>query len=94
MHRNRHILPNKDKRYFSAPEIAKLLGVSRVAVFKKIKSGAIKAEKVGRNYIVPREEYETAVGLFVSEKRKEEIKNAVGKVFNQYGGALRKLGKE
>lgn len=94
MSRNKHILENKDKKYFSAPEIAKLLGVSRVAVFKKIKFGDIKAEKVGRNYIIPREEYETLVGLFVSENRKQEIKKAVDKVFDKYGDALKKLGRE
>lgn len=94
MLKNKHILENKGKKYFSAPEIAKLLGVSRVAVFKKIKSGLIKAEKVGRNYVIPREEYETLIGLFMSENRKQEIKKAVDKVFDEYGDALKKLGRE
>ena len=58
MLKNKHILEKEGKKYFSAPELAKLLGVSRTAIFKRIQSGQIHAEKVGRNYIIPREEYE------------------------------------
>lgn len=39
-------------KYYSTTEVARLLGISRIAVFKKIKQGKIKAEKIGRNYIV------------------------------------------
>ena len=38
-----------EKEYLSTSEVAKILGISRIAVFKKIKSGEIKAEKKGRN---------------------------------------------
>ncbi|MBU0578287.1 helix-turn-helix domain-containing protein [Patescibacteria group bacterium] len=38
--------------FISTAEAAKILGISRVSVFNKIKSGDIKAVKVGRNYII------------------------------------------
>lgn len=94
MLKNKDILEKKVKNYYSAPEIAKLLGVSRVAIFKKIRNGKIRAEKIGRNYIIPREEYEAILGLFVPEHRKRDIENIVERVFKKYGPALRKLGKE
>lgn len=94
MLKNRHILEKDNKKYYSAPEIAKLLGVSRIAIFKKIKSGHIHAEKVGRNYIVPREEYAAILGIFVPERRKKDIENAVERIVKNYGSALRKLGQE
>jgi len=94
MLKNKHILNKEVKKYFSAPEIAKLLGVSRTAIFKKIQSGQIHAEKIGRNYIIPREEYEAILGIFVPERRKKDIENTVDRVFKKYGPALRKLGKE
>ena len=94
MLRNKHILEKGDKKYFSAPEIARLLGFSRTAIFKKIKSGQIHAEKIGRNYIIPREEYATILGVFVPDRRKRDIEDAVERVFKKYGPALRKLGKE
>ena len=40
------------KQYISVPELAKKLGVSRVDVWQKVMSGKIKAEKIGRNYVV------------------------------------------
>ena len=40
------------KDFYTTAELATLLGISRVAVFKKIKSGSIKAQKVGRNFVI------------------------------------------
>ncbi|MFA6524304.1 MAG: helix-turn-helix domain-containing protein [Candidatus Paceibacterota bacterium] len=94
MPKNKDILEKRDKNYYSAPEIAKLLGVSRVAIFKKIKSGQIHAEKIGRNYIIPKEEYAAILGLVIPERRKRDIENAVERVVKKYGPALRKLGEE
>lgn len=45
------------KEYLSTAELANLLGVSRIAVFKKIKLGKIKAFKIGRNFVIPIEEF-------------------------------------
>ena len=86
---------NKDKKeYLSTSEIAKLMGVSRIAVFKKIRNGSIKAFKVGRNYVVPMEEFRSAIGTFISPERKREIDEVVKKAVEEYGVALRKLGAE
>lgn len=50
-------MKNEQKiQYISTAELAKLLHVSRIAVFKKIQSGKIKAFKIGRNYVIPMEE--------------------------------------
>lgn len=42
------------KQYISTYELAKLLGVSSVTVFKRIQKGTIKATKIGRSYAIPR----------------------------------------
>lgn len=94
MLKNKRITDQEEKKYYSAPEVANLLGVSRVAIFKKIKSGQIHAEKVGRNYIIPKEEYAAILGIFVPEHRKKDIEDTVERVVKKYGLALRKLGKE
>ena len=93
MPKNKEIIKN-NKNYFSTAEVAKLLGVSRIAIFKKIKSGKIHAEKVGRNYIMPKTEYEAILGIFVPERRKRDIEKTVDKVVKEYGETLRRLGKE
>ncbi|MDT8286711.1 MAG: helix-turn-helix domain-containing protein [Elusimicrobiales bacterium] len=38
----------------SIPEAAAILGVSRIAVFKRVKSGAIPAFRVGRSWAIAR----------------------------------------
>ena len=82
------------KELFSTIEVAKLLGISRVAVFKKIKSGEIKARKVGRNYVVNKKDLPEILGSFLREEKKREIELAVKKAVHDYGETLRLLGKE
>ena len=82
------------KKYLSVPELAKLLGISRIAVFKKIKSGVIHAEKIGRNYAVPREEFENILGTTLADRQKTVIEEGVKKTVKEYGRALELLGKE
>jgi len=79
------------KKYLSTIEVAKILGISREAVFKKIKKGQLPAVKIGRNYAID----PTDIGLKegrLDEKRKREIEKAVKRTFKQYGEALKKLG--
>jgi excisionase family DNA binding protein len=40
------------KDFYTTAELAKILRISRIAVFKKIKSGIIKAQKIGRNFVI------------------------------------------
>ena len=42
-----------DREYFSIPEAAAMLGISRIAVFKKVKKGQLAALRFGRNWAVP-----------------------------------------
>lgn len=41
------------REYYSIPEAAALLGLSRIAVFKKVKKGQLAAIRFGRNWAVP-----------------------------------------
>lgn len=93
-------MENKGKKaiYISVAELAKMLGVSRVAVFNRIKKGQIPAHKIGRSYAVSMEDVSDLVngnskGVLTNEKR-EEIKEAVEKVVKEYGETLKLLGKE
>ncbi len=81
---------NKD--YYSLSEVAKILGVSRVAVFKKIKAGKIKAGKIGHVYAIPKTEFGGADKL--SEQQKRILEAGVKKTIHDYREVLEKLGKE
>lgn len=79
------------KRYLSTTEVAKILGISREAVFKKIQKGQLPAIKIGRNYAIDPAD----LGLKdskLTEERKKRIEDAVKKIFKEYGEALKKLG--
>jgi excisionase family DNA binding protein len=84
----------QEKTFFSTTELAKLLGISRIAVFEKIKKGTIKAQKVGRNYIIPVEELTVIDGTHISPEKKAEIEQIVKKAVNQYKKTLHLLGQE
>ena len=81
-----------DKQFLSTNELAKILGISRIAVFKKIKSGEIKAQKVGRNYIIEKKDVFDFDSQELSETDKLLIDKAVKKTVKEYGDTLRLLG--
>jgi len=41
------------REYYSLPEVAAMLGISRIAVFKRVKKGQLEALRIGRNWAVP-----------------------------------------
>ena len=85
---------SKKGEYISIPELAKILGVSRIAVYKRVKSGQIKAVRIGRIYAIPRKYVLDTIGKELSEERKAEIDKAVHKTVKEYGEVLKLLGRE
>lgn len=81
-------------KFLSTAELAKLLGISRIAVFKKIKEGKINATKVGRNFVIDRNDLGEILGEVLKKSDKEEIDDAVRKTIKDYGKTLKMLGKE
>lgn len=82
-----------DKTYISTSEAAELMGISRIAVYKKIKKGQIEARKIGRNYVIDKK----SLGSLYQDllpKQKQKIEKAVDKVVEEYGETLKKLGSE
>lgn len=82
------------KDLFSTIEVAKLLGISRVAVFKHIRSGKIKAEKIGRNFVIHKKDLGEILGSSLTDKKKREIEAAVDRTVREYGETLKLLGQE
>jgi len=83
-----------EQKLYSTAEIAELLGISRIAVFKKIKSGEIKAKKVGRNFVIESKDMPEVLGQAMGKKTKQLIEQSVKKTVKEYGRALQLLGKE
>lgn len=85
---------SKEREYITIPELAKALGISRIAVFRKVKSGAIKAIKIGRNYAIPKKYFDLILGENLSGNDKSEIEFAVRKTVSEYGETLKLLGRD
>jgi len=84
----------KNQEFLTTSELAKLLGISRIAVFKKIKKGEIKAVKVGRNYVIRCKDLGHILGQTLTEEDKKIVNAAVKKTVREYGETLKLLGKE
>ena len=80
--------------YISIPQLAKILGLSRVAVYRKVKKGQIKATKIGRNYAIDCKSVEAILGKTLAEEDKKQIDAAVKKTVKEYGQTLKLLGAE
>lgn len=84
----------KEKDFLSTTELAKMLGISRIAVFKKIKKGEIKATKIGRNFVIHKKDLGNVLGNVLTAENKKEIDKAVSRTVKEYGETLELLGRE
>ncbi|MBD3414808.1 MAG: helix-turn-helix domain-containing protein [Candidatus Aminicenantes bacterium] len=84
----------ENNEYITIPQLAKILGISRVAVYKKVKKGEIEAIRIGRNYAIPKKTVAHILGKNLTKKDKREIDNAVKKTLEEYGDVLERLGRE
>ncbi len=87
-------MKHRSLRYITIPELAKILGVSRIAIFKKVKSGEIEAVKIGRNYAIPQRYVDAFLGKTLNERDKREIDATIKKIVREYGETLKLLGKD
>jgi excisionase family DNA binding protein len=83
-----------NSEYVSIPEMARILGLSRIAVYRKVRKGQIKAKKIGRNYAIDRGDVEQILGKALAEEDKRQIDAAVSKTVKEYGRTLKLLGAE
>lgn len=80
--------------YITIPQLAKILGISRIAVYKKVKKGQIKAIRIGRTFAIPQKQIANILGKALGKQDKKQIDNAIKKTVKEYGEVLRLLGRE
>ena len=84
----------KKSEYLTIPQLAKILGISRIAVYRKVKKGQIKAVKIGRTFAIPQKQITAFLVKTLHQKDKKEIDRAVAKTIKEYGHTLKLLGSE
>jgi excisionase family DNA binding protein len=82
------------KEFLSIKEVSDLLGISRIAVFRRVKLGQIKAQKIGRNFAINKSELSNILGESLSIEEKRSLKEGVKKTIKDFSETLEKLGKE
>lgn len=80
--------------FMTIPQLARLLGLSRISVYNRVKSGEIKAIQIGRTYAIKTEDVAGILDKTLTKKGKEEIDRAIKKTVDEYGEVLRLLGQE
>jgi len=83
-----------NEKYITIPELAKLLGVSRIAIYNRVKKGQIPATKIGRTYAITDQTIANILGKEVTKRGKKRISAAVRKTVREYGQVLKQVGKE
>jgi excisionase family DNA binding protein len=81
-------------KYITIPQLAELLGVSRIAVYNRVKKGEIPATKIGRTYVITDKTISSILGKAVTGQGKKKIDAAVLRTVREYGEVLKKLSKE
>ena len=84
----------KKQEYLTIPQMAKMLGISRIAVYRKVKKGQIKAERIGRSFAIRRDTIGARRDKAIIARDKRRIDAAVRKAFKEYGETFRLLGRE
>ncbi|HPB68138.1 MAG TPA: excisionase family DNA-binding protein [Candidatus Omnitrophota bacterium] len=88
----------KEKPFFSIAEVAKILGYSRAAIYKKVIQGQIEAIRVGRSFAISDETIKklikTVKGAPLEDEEKKEIDKVVSRTIKEYGETLKRLGSE
>ena len=82
------------EKLVTIPELAKMLGVSRIAIYNRVKKGEIPATKVGRTYVITDKTVADILGRRVTAKGKKLISDAVHKTVEEYGEVLKQLSRE
>ena len=85
------------KQYLTVPELARILGISRIAVYKKVKKGQIHAIRIGRNFAIPTDYIKSHIADIEQTLRAEDellqTKELMQKAFKDYGEVFKRLGK-
>ena len=87
-------MTSPNPHFLTAAQAAKILGVSRAAVYKKLKAGQIPSTEIGGHLFIPAKNIEMLVTEELTSKLKHEIERGVSKAVKEYGETLKRLGKE
>ena len=84
----------KKSEYITILQLAKILGLSTIAVYEQVEKGQISAIKIGGTFFIPQRDIADILGETLPEEDKKEIDLAIKKTVAEYGQVLKLLGRE
>ena len=78
----------------SVPQLATRMGLSRIAVYNRVRKGLIPAQKAGRNYVISAQTARRLLQDEITPARAAWIEATVKRVVREYGPALKLLSQE
>ena len=81
-------------RGLTIPQLAEKMGVSRIAVYNKVKNGKIPAQKIGTNYVITEEDANKILSEIPSNDNVVWIDNTVKTIVSEYGPLFKWLSQE
>lgn len=81
----------QQEKFITVPQLAKIMGLSRSQVFRKVQAGEIPAQKIGRIFVVSKDYVDALTGE-ISSKDEKVIKKGVNKTLKEYGEVIKQLG--
>jgi len=86
-----------EREFITISELAKILGISRIAVYKKVKKGHIKAMQIGRGFAISTDYIRANIAGIKTTLLEEEELLAVDRIITEamqeYGSVFKGLGK-
>lgn len=80
--------------HMTIPELARHMGLSRIAVYAKVRKGQIPATRIGRNYVIFSKDVARILHRPLSKRDRQRFDRAVQMVVSEYGVTLKCLSKE
>jgi len=87
-------MTNNSQKKYSVKQVADMMGVSRITIFNYIKKGRLKAQMVGRSYVIEEDDLLDITNKELSVSDKKVIEKGVKRVLKEYGETIKLLGKE
>ncbi len=83
-----------EKRWLTIPELARKMGLSRIAVYNRVKKGKIPAQKVAGRHIISKNDLPYIIGRKLTKEDKKRIDTVVNRAVAEYGKVFVWLSRE
>lgn len=80
--------------HITIPQLAQMLGISRIAVYRKVKAGQIPATKIGRTYVIADRTVNEVLQKVMRPRDKQRVDRAIRRAVRDYGDVLKRLARE